>query len=153
AAGGAALLLGVERVEIRQLRLAEDLDAARDDAVVVAGEREARLLDARVRHAPPEAGSTADQPKVDGKPPIFEQLPGRHGRAPRRFRVLHAFSFAPKTVSPTGVEKPLCCATLFCRPDEAVSLRPIGGPEKLLTKRRIPQKARDAGQRFQVLTR
>src|SRR6185503_15620907 len=86
AARGAALLLGVERIEIRKLGLAEDLDAARHDAMVVACESEPRFLDARVRDASAEPRAAADQPKIDGEAPVFEQLPRRHGRAPRQFR-------------------------------------------------------------------
>jgi hypothetical protein len=92
AARGARLPVGVERIEIGQLRFAEDLDAARNDAVVVPGEREPRLLDARVRDTPAEPGAAADESQIDGKTPVLEQLPRRHGRASRQFRVLHAFS-------------------------------------------------------------
>src|SRR5262249_5498045 len=131
AAGRAALTVGVERVEITELGLAEDLDAARDDTVVVTGEREPRLLDARVRDAPPEAGPPPDEAKIDGDPSVFEQLPRRHGGAPRQFRVQHAFSFARNGL-PDRPRKPLRCAALFRRSDEAVGLRPVDRPEKLL---------------------
>ena len=54
AARGLAARVGRERVEVRELGLAEDLHARRDDAVEVAGEREAALLDARMANRPAE---------------------------------------------------------------------------------------------------
>ena len=48
AAGAEAPRIGGQRIEVRELGLADDLDASRDDPLVVPGQREPVLLHARV---------------------------------------------------------------------------------------------------------
>ena len=56
-----------QRLEVRELGLAEHLDARRHDAVVVTGEREPVLLDARMAERPIEAAFAGDQSQSDAE--------------------------------------------------------------------------------------
>ena len=74
AARGSAASVCRERVEIRELRLAEDLHARGHDAVEVTSEREAALLDARVTDRPVQAGFTGEPLERDTQTNVGDEL-------------------------------------------------------------------------------
>ena len=55
-----AARFAAQRIEVRELGLAEDLDAGRHDALEMPREREPRLLHARVAKRPTEASLACD---------------------------------------------------------------------------------------------
>src|SRR5690606_19355623 len=82
-----SLDVGLERLEIADLRLAEDLHARRDDAVHVPGQDEARLLDARMRDGTIETGFTGREADARSYARVLEQRARRGRRSVRRERI------------------------------------------------------------------
>ena len=119
-----------ERVEVRELGLAEDLHARRDDAVEVAGEREARLLDARVGDASSETRAARDQRQGDAERPVFEELRQRRSSSVREARVLHVVTSDSRPPGLLPLTRIKLCASLlvggceqFCRKEASRSSR------------------------------
>ena len=76
---GPQLLVARQALDVRHLRLAEDLDAGWDDAVRVADQRQTRLLDARVGDPTIEPGTARDHRHRVAELRILDQRSHRQG--------------------------------------------------------------------------